>query len=624
MVLSRSAGVLAALALVLAPSALAVPPSQWTTIPLPANLSSGPNSIGTTTTFQTSTAIHFYSGVTKQWAVLPVTAPGPLFQANDYAIVQDSGQIHGFSATTGKVESVAVSPSAVVVSGPASSSWVTLVADGLQAWGFSAFKGVWVPLTLSQPNPVMVSSRLMGLIRDGSTVYGFNAPHGDFVPVAADPQAVLSVVGEAEVGTAHSPTVFRAFSTQQDVWATANVASTANKVNQNEVALVFNGLTATGFSGLTGTLATYTATTGIASIGSAEGVCGFKDGNDVVLFGSGSGTFVKMSAPGASIAYDYHLAMVQDASSVTPYSALTGGFGPTLVGAFTISTNDCIGFADGAVSDYAYSPILNAWALAPATSIVGGPVLVRSSAVIPIAGGYWAFSARHGDWVQQGTTLNATFVAPNSGSTFVALDNATDIAHVFDARLDRWATVVGTGPLTVSVSRHTAMAFDTQFGYGFGQPSGEWESVPLASASVQMDVASSIGTIKDGNDLHVYSVQGSLSYTSRFPEFTRATNLGNTLVLYQVAPANSALLMMLGLEPAHIDLGLLLGTLNIDPSLLLTFPLPQAVPANGLLEIALPIPVDPVLVGVEPQIQNFVMPPVGPPWLSTSVAPVLF
>lgn len=610
--------------LLLASPAGAIPPSNWTTITLPPNVVSGPDSIGTTVTFQTTTDVHFYSGVTKQWTVQPVTSAGPIFQANDYAVVQDGNLLHGYASHTGVVDTIAVA-SPVIVSGPASSSWVTLVADGTQAWGFSAFRGKWVPLTLSQPNPVMVSNRLIGMLRDGSTVYGFNAQHGTFVPVAADPLANLVVVGEAEIGTAHSPTVFRAFSTQQNTWSVQAVPSTASGLQQNEYALVVNGTSVFACSGITGTVATYNASGPITGLGGAEGVAAFRDGNDVVCYASGTGTFVSVTAPSATLSFDYNLVMVKDASGVTPFSGIRGAFGSAISGTFALTSNDCIAYADGASTDYAYSPILNQWTPAPAGSLAGSPVLVRNSVVLPRPNGYDALSARYGTWVFQSSGSPNSFNAPASGSTFLALDGLS-VAHVFDARLNRWASLFGAGTLQLAISRHTVMGHDGTFGYGFGQPSGEWYSVPLTGASPIADVASSIGTIEDGGDLHIYSVKGALSHEGRFPEFTQAINLGNTLRLYQVAPAGSALVLMAGIAPTRIDLGALLGKLYIDPSVLITIAWPVLVGASGVLELDFPLPTgQPALVGLQPHLQTFVQPPGGvTPWLSSSVAPILY
>lgn len=607
-----------------ASTATAQPPSNWTTITAPADQATGTNAIGTSVTFQSTGGVHLYSGVTKQWTFQPVATLDLLFQANDYVVIRDGNSLHGFSTRRGTVETITTSGSPTIVSGPASSSWVTLVADGTQAYGFSAFLGTWVPLTLSAPNPTMIANRLVGMILDGSTVYAFSAHHGTFVPVAADPSAQLVVVGEGEVATAHSANTFRAFSAQQNNWGT-HAISTATGLQQNEFAMAWSGSTLVAFSGLSGTLATYSASAPISGVSGAEGVAAFIDGSTTVCYGSGRGTFVTRPATSPSFLFDYHLAMVIEASGVTPFSALLGAFGTTLPGSYVISSNDDIAYADGSPNDFAYSPILNTWIQAPNVTVVGGPVLVRNSVVLPFNGGYHALSARHGDWVSLGSSLLASYSAPANGSTFIAFDSGGTVLSVFDARLDRWATIQGAAPFSVKISRHTAMAHDGVTAFGFGQPNGEWHSIPLTGTPT-MDTASSIGVVKHGTEISVYSVMGSLSHVGRFPEFTQAVNLGNTLRMHQVAPPGSALVMLLGIEPTRIELGALLGNLYIDPAFLLTFPLGQTVGPTGVLELAFPLPANqPALVGLQPQIQNVVLPPNGAtPWFTSSVAPILF
>ncbi len=600
----------------------AQPPSNWTTVTLPANRTSAPNSIGTTVTFLTTNSAWLYSGITKRWTVLPLTTPGTIFQANDYCLVQDGARLHGYASHTGAVDTITTSGSATIVSGPASSSWVTLVADGTTAWGFGAFHGRWERITLSQPNPVMVANRLIGMLRDGTTVYGLSAHHGTFVPVSADASANLAVVGEAEVGTAHSPGWFRAFSAQQNVWGVQAVPANATMMQQNEYAMAWAANRIWAFSGLCGVLDTYVATNAIPPVSNAEGVAAFQDGNDVVCYGSGRGRFVARQAPGATFYLDYHYVLVQQPSAVTPFSAITGTYGTPIPGSFTLVANDAVAWLDAGTTGYAYSAIRNDAIAAPAPSPSAADA-VRDAVVLTYPYGFVARSARHGDWVTLPQQPLGTLAAPANGSSITVKDPAGSTLSVFDNRLDRWATITAAAPLTMRISRHTVMAHDGQTAFGFGQPSSEWFAQPLVAAPATFDTASSIGCVEHGNQLSVYSVQGSFSYTGRFPEFTQAINLGNTLVLHQVAAPGSGMLMLVGVRPARIELGAL-GRLYVDPSLLVTFGWPQTVGVEGMLDLRLPVPHDPGLVGQQLHFQNVVVPQSGAPWLSTSVAPVFF
>lgn len=613
----------AAFVLALTPVAPAQRPSLWTTMPLPSGAST-PNALGTTVTFTANNVVYLYSGITKAWTTIPVAAGATVFQANDYVIVRDGAVIHGYASHTGKVDTITTSGSPTVVSGPSSSSWVTLVADGTTAYAFGGFHGRWETTTLQNPAPVMTANRLIGLLRDGSTVYAVSAHHGTFVPVAADATATLSVIGEAEVATANSPGVLRAFSAQQNTWGVQVVPTMSGFYQQNEYAMMWAGNQIWAFSGLSGTLATYTAQNPIVAVSGSEGVATFQDGNDVVCYGAGRGAFAAVAMANPTIVYDYHFALLRNGADVLPFSAITTTFGPTLPNIAFVGTNDEIGYAGDGTSIWGYSPILNQWSLAPLTT-PSNVTAVRSAVVVGDATGYAAMSARQGTWVFQPVTTAGNFQAPASGATFAAIDGAGETVHVFDARLSRWATVTGAAALVVRVSRHTIMVHDGVTAWGFGQPSSEWYSESMAGGITRFDTASSIGVAVHGGQISVYSVQGSLSYTGRFPEFTQACNLGNMVTMHQVGTPGSLLFLLVGLGPNFYDARPFVdGVVYIDAATLIASLWPQAIDADGILDMYFTVPNNPAFVGLQLHFQNLVLEPAGQPWLSTSVAPVVF
>jgi len=602
---------------------LAQQPSNWTTITLPAGATT-PNSIGTTTTFRTATDVWLYSGITKQWTTVAVPATATIFQANDYVVVRDGNTFHGFASHIGTVDTITTVGSPLVVSGPASSSWVTLVADGSLVYAFGAFNGAWQSAPIATSAPTMVANRLIAEIDDGVTIYGLSAHHGLLVPTPSSPGTTLSALGEAEIGTAHATATgtFRAFSAQQNAWITATLPTGFTTAQSNEIALAWSGAQIWGSSGLTGTLTSYTASAPIGTVTLSEGAAAFVDGGLAVCFGSGRGAFATLPVTTTpTFSLKYHYVFVQDGTTSTPFSSVTNTFGaPIAGGPFTFTLNDAAGYATNGTNGYAYSPILNLWAPTPAVAATQVAV-VRDSVVLVHASGFEAWSARYGNWRSLATSPAATFLAPGTGATFLVTDGFT--LHVFDARLDRWASVTGTGPMTTKVSRHTAMAHDGAFGYGFGQPSGEWWVEPLTAAPTTFDTASSIGTLRHGTQLSVYSVQGSFSYVGRYPEFTQAINLGNTLRMHQSAPAGSLLVLIVGIAPAYVPLPGL-GTLYIDPNTAFTGVWPNLVDGDGYLDMSIALPNNPSLVGAPLHLQNVVLQPNGVLWLSSSIAPILF
>jgi len=598
--------------------------NNWTTIPLPADIQGTPNVIGTSITFQTTNDMFLWSGVSKRWTQVPIVSGITFFeQYNDYVVFQDGNLIHAWSTREDVVQTLTVSPSAVIKSGPVTSSWVTIVVDGTSAWGFSAFRGGWTPLALSQPNPQLFASRITALIDDGNTLHAFSAFHGTFVSVIADASAAPLIGGE--IGAACSPGIFRGYSPHQNTWTVTPVPGLTDVTAKNGFAYAVLANDVFAYSSYTGNAAAHTASSAISSLGSADDVLGFSDGNAIVCYGAGTGAFTSRNAPGASLQFGLHFAIVTEPSSITPFSGLLGAFGPSLPGSFTVATHDVVAYALGATQLYGYSAMENDWVPAPSAAFAIPPVMVKGSLVVPYAGSYSAMSARSSQFIDLPVALTGAYIAPTTGANFIAFHDATGASlSIFDSRLDRFAPLQGVGPLDVKTSRHTAIARDTQFAYGFGQPSGRWDAVALTSPVQVHDVASEAGYVMTDTELHTYSSLGSLSYEGRFPEFTRILPLGNTLWLHQSGPPGSAIVMMIGLQPAWLPVSLQSGHLFIDPTVLLTFPLATTIPANGLLHLPISIPQDPVLSGLGPHLQNAVFPPTGPYFLSTSVAPAIF
>lgn len=596
--------------------------SDWVTIALPSDITVAPNARGTTAMFQTPNAVHLFSGITKQWTVLPVGAVDFAEQYHSHAIVLSGSQLHGFSSRRGVVDTIMVSPNVTLVNGPVNNNFVTLAIDGAKVHAFSGLRGSWQTLQLAGTDPETDATGTIGLVRDGATVYAFGAHHGTFVPVAADVSAQLVIA--TETATAHGSGEFRAFSAQQNAWRTATFPTDGVTIVRASLALAATSSSVLAFSGLSGELAMYSANHAIGSIDADSAVATFHDGADAVVFGAGRGTFQTLLG-GASTGplLDGDLAFFVDAESVTPFSAITGAFGPTLAGSFTVLSNETIGFADGLVTDYAYTPLSNQWVPAPPVALAGPPILLRSAIVLPTASSFEALSARGDTWSSQAVTTPLSYAASVDGSTFVALDGP-NVAHVFDARIGRFETVTGASALSTTVFRNTFVAHDASTAWGFGQPAGRLQSVALASPVVHTIVKTSIAILETSTHLHVYSAKGSLSQEGRYPEYYLGVQLGNVLRLHQVAPPGSALLLFVGTKSSYLPLPSNQGVFFLDPSsVVASFPL-GVMPASGVLEIDLPLPNAPVLVGVQPHLQTAVLPLAGVPYMSTSVSPVLY
>lgn len=595
--------------------------SDWVAIPKPQDITIAPNARGTTAMFQTPGEVHLFSGISKQWTTILATAVDFAEQYHSHAIVQAGTSLHGFSSRTGVVETITVSANVVLVNGPINNCFVTLAIDGSTVHAFSGMRGKWKTLQVSGSNPTASSTGTIGLVRDGDLVHAFSAHHGEFVPVAAD--AAAQFVIATETATAHSPGVFRAFSAQQNSWATRSFPMTGISLVRSGYALATNGNDVLAFSGLSGDLATHSASTPIVAIEADTAVAAFVDGGDAVAYGAGRGAFAVLSGGASSSPLvDGDFAFFTDAKGVTPFSALTGAFGPKLFGGYALSTHESIGFADGIALDFAYSPLVNDWFVAPVTPL-GPPILLRSVVVLPTATSYAAFSARSAEWVGLGVSVPLVYSASPDGATFVAHDGP-NTAHVLDARIGRFETVHGSSALATSVFRNVFLAHDGATIWGYGQNAGRLQSLPLASPVVNVIPKTSIAIVETANELLVFSAKGSLSQEGRYPEYYLSVQLGNLLRLHQVAPPGAALVLFVGVKPAYLPLPGDQGVMFLDPNFVAsTFPL-GVMPASGILEIDLPLPDSPALVGMKPQIQNAVLPISGAPYLTTSVSPVLY
>ncbi len=612
----------------LTPSASAVDHNNWRTFPLITNAVTAVNNTGTTTSYLSATEAYFYSGVTKQWRSVPISTADFYEHYNAYALVQDGNSLHAFSARTGEIETLVTSAPALIVSGPATSSWMSFAVVGKNAWGFSSFRGEWVPLSLSQPNPNMDVRRLCGLLQDGDTVYGFSAHWGTFVPIAADSQAVIQVNDGGELGVAHSPGMLRGFSANQNTWDTLALNYTGSTYLTEGVALAFSSDTAAGFSSQTGKFATEPIVAAPTTVWVDAMVGAFPDGGDVVCYGAGQGEFRRLAGvTSPSFVTDYHFVLVVEPTRVTPFSSQLSNFGSPIAGTFLVTTNDAIAYAEGISTSaaYAYSPMLNAWTPAPAVTPTSTPAVTRSGVLIPHAAGYEAISARYGTWVSLPIQNSGSFfLAPSNGSAILVHDGPTT-AHAFDGRLNRWATIQSTGPLSGSTKRHMAVVDDGVSAWAFSHPTSRWDEVSLHGSSInKLDLSSSTTVIDTGTETHIYCVTGDLSYEGREPEFSRGMKMGNHLRMHQVAPAGSALVTLIALQGDYVDLGPVTGILFLDGGSTIAVSLPVVVPSNGILHLDVPVPEDPALLGLQPHLQNYVVPPTGSPYLSTSVSPFIY
>jgi hypothetical protein len=594
----------------------------WVDLPLPPGFIAPVTSFGELSAFQTPTAVWCFSAVHRRWTTIPAGAGATVTVFNKHGVIRDGNTIRCFSTRTEVVASLNVSPSAQIFQGSAGTGWVTVVRDGNNVWGYSAFQGLnWVPLVVPAGGPISVSAiDLAGVVHQDTTAWGFSFFFGAWVQTTAPAGATImtngaqgSVVGGGQV---------LGFSAHRNTWSSTAYTPTATPAHQFGYSLWSDGTSTLFFSGYTGSFSRYTWSGAgpVARFGGSDTVI-LLDGASAIGYASGVGTLATMplpAGPAPAVQASGQVALLQFPDRVIGFSGVRGAFSAVLMGVFpTISVNQSVGFAEGAPS-FAYSPILNQWTLCPSAFL--SAVLVRHTVVIVRGDGYEAFEARTGTWSFQPTAVFNVYDANPQGAIFVAFD--TNALRVFDAKLADWVSISTVGTATLNTWRQLVVAQDGVEAFGHCFNSNVWDRHPIQGTVVETKANSSVARVLTTTNLYSYCGVGSLINWSRYPDHTRFQLRGEPLRFQLVAPAGSSVVFGVSQRGARIPLGAV-GTLFIDPNGMTLLPW-TPVPGNGRLDVAIPLPSDPSWNAVQLHIQALVQPPAAPAWLTNSIAPILF
>lgn len=587
----------------------------WTELALPAGTNGNASAIGTTVVLTTGSAVHCWSGITREWTVVPSTS-GLVSNFNAYAIIEEGNTLHGFSSRTGAVDSINL-PGYTLMHGPQFASWVSVAFANNEVWGFSAFLGKWIKQTIQTASPTVSIGSLCAVVHDGVNAYGFSSYHGTWVPVAAPGSPTLEANGV--VAVANDPGVARCFSAHTNSWSTTAFGNTASLVTQRGYAMFTSGTQILAFSGYKGFFATHTANSPAFSNSMDRNVAAIVDGNDVTCYSAGTGTFATRSfASFPVVSLDADLGAVTDGNELVGFSVVTGAFSAPVAGSFLVSTNDAVAYATGAAGEFAYSLVENQWF--PAPVLGAGVELIRNAVILIDSNGYHGFIGRTGNWITKASSSPSSYVVNNSGDTFVGLEG--NELHMFDPRIERFTTTSALISPSVALHRTVAIAEDGTNAYGFGLMNNVWDEVPLQGNVTFVKASSSCGVVQTDTHVYTFTAHGSFSTLSRFPEFSRYQPIGDEMRLIQAAPAGSFVTSLIGLAPTFQPVGGL-GNLFVDPSFLIIGTL-GVVPAGDLMTLEIPVPDVPSLNGLTVHMQNYIVPPAGAPWLTNSIAPVLF
>lgn len=594
----------------------------WNTVPKPANLVGSPSARGTLVLMETSTGVHFYSGVHRTWTVLN-TSPSPTITSfNAFAIVQDGTNVHGYSSRSGTLASLTVSASAQVYLGPTSSCWVAVVQDGTDVWGYSGFRGTWVHQAIQSSLPRIDATRLEAVVDDGVNLYGFGAYEGTWAVTPGGPNVAVQLGGS--IAIANTPTVARAFSPSRNDWTVVPFNGALNITMSSSGSCVFmqDGQTVLAMNGYTGTHELFTIQDPAPQILAGREIGTIVDGNTVIGYAPGPGRSDRITfASAPTVEMNSELFVATDGSDLYAFSGVIGRYATALVGpVLNLETNESAALAQRSSTEYfAYSPILNAWSQSPIV-IPTTTLTMRNGAMLVHPGGYLGYASRTGTWSNQPSSSPATFQNSSSWAIFAGLEG--NAVHIFDSRLGRWTTqVAGTTP-TLSMFRLTAVAYDATQAYGYSLFTNVWDTTPLVGTPTNIRANSSIGFIETTSHLHTYTAVGSLSTQARYAEFSRFEVRGTNLRYLQAGTPGTIVTAIFGTAATELPIPGL-GTLFVDPASVVATASMGTIAANGLLDLSIALPTDPSAIGVTIHAQDLLLSGSNA-WLTNSISPVIF
>ena len=614
----------ALLPLVLLTPLAAQRPASWVPLNLPSPIvATSINQLGKTCAYAETNRVSFFSAFARTWTTVPTLVNNPATRVfNDMACVADTGQIIAFSSYRGSVEILPVGAGATILNPAAQrNDSILLVRDGSTLWSFSAFLGSWSQRQLTTASPVIATQRHVAIVAEGTALYGMSAFDGVWVPFTAT-APITAASADGSWGVAESASDLYGFSAQRKTWSAAPIPPAPVSVVRREDCIVYwNTVMATAYTGLRGAFATQIVP-GLTSVFADAVTAAAQAGVDVYLYSAVLAQWRHVQTQGvATVVARPHLVTVNDAGTLSAYSPFLGTVSTMPVTASSETGNAGVAAALTANLPqqlYLYTPLTGQWTAAPAGTPAVLPAMTWNGALVATPGAYAAYSGRSGQFIPLAATPTATFV--DSNSSVMAMEDQSNL-YVFEPRREVWLTQpkVNAAPLTVSIWRTTLLAVDGSTVHGFGSFAGEIESYTLPGGPTETGANSESLRAGVGTLLVAFGGTPDLVTLYQFPEFRRIFAAGSDLGLQLHGAAGAAALAFAGRRATTPIAVPGLGTLFLDPLLLLPIPL-GALPADGRAAASLAVPDDLALRGAEVLFQAVVAPPVGTPYLTRTAS----
>lgn len=602
-------------AVLLAVAAAAQAPRAWSTLQLPGGVpAGGVQSLGKLVHVVHGGQLHVWSACTRRWQQMPVGAGAVLRNTNDWLLAQDGATWTAFGASRGRFAPLPVAAGAVVHN-PSSqqNDSVLFVQDGNRLHAFSGLVGRWVSRPVS-PAARTAVQRHVGLLADGTLLAGFDAYEGRWHDLQiAGP--VVQLHADGTVGVATTPTGVHGFSALRGTWTSAPAPAGATAAfGGDDWRAFYDGVEVLAFSGLRGAFAS--AIVGPGATAHTEDVFGlFAASGRAHGYSAITGGWTAIAAGGANVLTSGAVALLDEGPQRIAFSAPLGAFVPIALAGGSADLGGCVvAVTDAANVPVLFSALTGNWHAAPNDALPMLPMVGTTSALLPTATGFRAFSARTGAFVP----LSATAGIPAIGTATApcVVSTATDL-HCFDARRDVWLREPRSGPgvLNPQVWRTTVLAIDGTDAIGYGTQAGAIERTALGGPPVAFRASSESSTVVTGNAVHAHSALPLPASLVQFPGFRRVFARGATFRLHlRLLPGEVAFLAG-GLQaPSPVPVPGL-GELLLDPQALATvLLLPE--PDADRAAFALPVPDVPALAGQRLWFQALVLPPGGRAWLT--------
>lgn len=565
---------------------------------------------------QNANEIRAFSAFNRRWSTLTTLASAPIVTVwNEAFVVQDGTTFWAYSPHTASFAPlVTLSATAKLVPKLTPQTWIVGVQDGARLYLYFPYSGSWHSYAFAAPPTVSIRN-FVAEIADGSSVHGVSAYFESLVPLAVPGAAAAGCFGSAAMAT--SPGAVHGFSAYRNTWASAAVAGTPalsnGYVGNPGFVAVQDGATIQFFSGQTGTFTTIPAPP-TAALALQRQVAVAIDGTTVHAYSGllGKHATISCAAP-PSLVLEQYFALLDDGVGIAAFSAPRGDFAaPLPASGATIQSGQSMALASFGVSPIAaYSAVTNHWETAPPLATATGHVGAAAVVLVDAAGATLHGLSARGvkGWVSEPAPAPDAIHLPNTptGLAELIVARAGSQLFAFSPQAEAWRSVTMSGSFLASAGHMSAAVFtDGANAYGFGVHNDRWTVEPLGAAPAAANVKAQVdsGYVLEGTTLHAYSALGQTTTANEYPDLYRFAPVGGVLRLVVAGDPFAASYVLASDGPAEIPVPPF-GTLLLDLANAFTLAAPP-LNGDGLAQVLVPIPNDPLLSGMMVHLQSLV------------------